>query len=46
MKRYMITYHLRPDAEDITITITAKNYEDACVFAKAYRKDGFSICEC
>lgn len=42
MKRFKITYHLWP-GEDITVEITAKNYEDACVFAKNYRKDGFSI---
>ena len=43
MKCFRITYHLRPDAEDITVEIVAKSYEDACIFAKAYRKDGFSI---
>lgn len=43
MKKYRITYHMRPDAEDITIEIMAKSYEDACIFAKEYRKDGFSV---
>lgn len=43
MGRYRITYHMMPDADDIVIEIVAKNYEDACKFAKAYRKDGFSV---
>lgn len=45
MKRYIITYMLRPEAENITITVLAKSYEDACIFAKAYRKNAFKIDE-
>lgn len=42
MKHYRITYHRWPE-EDIVIEITAKSYEDACIYAKEFRKDGFSI---
>lgn len=44
MKRFKIIYRLRPDAEDVVIIILAKTYEDACIFAKSYRREGFS-CE-
>lgn len=42
MKDYTITYYLYP-AENLTIRIAAKSYEDAVVFAKMYRKDSFSV---
>lgn len=45
MKRYKITYHLLPDAEDITIDYLAKSEEDAVIYAKEYRKDAFSVRE-
>ena len=44
MKQYKITYFLEPDAENVVINIFAKTYEDACIFAKEYRREGFS-CE-
>ena len=43
MKTYRIVYHLMPDASNIEITISAESYEEACVYAKQYRKNGFSI---
>lgn len=45
MKRYRIVYYLMPDSENIEIVITANNYEDACIFAKSYRREGFSVKE-
>ena len=45
MKKYEITYHLQPDAENITIDILANTEEEAIEFAKEYRKEGFSIKE-
>lgn len=44
MKKFRITYILRPEAENITMVIIADSYEDACIFAKGYRKGAFS-CE-
>ena len=43
MKHYKITYYLMPECENIEIVIGAKSYEDACVFAKMYRKNSFSV---
>jgi hypothetical protein len=43
MKRYRIIYYLMPEEPNIEIVILAENYEAACVFAKEYRKNGFSI---
>jgi len=45
MKYFEITYHLRPEAENIVFTIAAKTFEDACVFAKQYRPESFSVME-
>lgn len=45
MRRFEITYHLMPNAENITMVILAKSYEDACVFAKDYRQESFSCRE-
>lgn len=45
MKTYKIIYHLKPDSEDVEIIIKAKNYDDACIFAKQFRKDSFSVAE-
>ena len=42
MEKYKITYHMFPE-KDIEIVIEAKNYDDACIFAKRYRKGAFSI---
>ena len=44
MKTYKITYYLKPEADNINITISAKSYEYACILAKSYRAEGFS-CE-
>lgn len=43
MKKYEITYHLQPDAENITFTFLAKTEEEAIEFAKQYRKEAFRI---
>ena len=43
MKKYEITYHLQPDAENITFTFLAHTEEEAIEFAKQYRKEAFSI---
>lgn len=45
MKRFKIVYHLMPDSENIEVTIFAKNYDDACVWAKEYRHESFSCDE-
>lgn len=45
MKKYKITYYLRPEAENIIVYIMAKSYEDACVYAKGYRRESFSVDE-
>lgn len=42
-KRFKITYHLMPDSENIELVIVANDYEEACVFAKDYRKESFSV---
>lgn len=42
MTKFKITYFLYP-AENIEIIISAKDEDDAIVFAKSYRKDSFSI---
>lgn len=42
MEKYRITYHMFPE-NNIEIVILAKNYDDACIFAKRYRKEAFSI---
>ena len=43
MKKYRITYFIQPDGENIVIEIWAKSYEDACIYAKDYRKEGFTV---
>lgn len=43
MKRYRIVYFLKPDYDNIEIIICAKSYEEACIFAKTYRPNSFSI---
>lgn len=45
MKSYKIIYRLMPDSENIEITILAKSYEDACVWAKEYRRETFTCDE-
>lgn len=45
LKRYEITYYLRPEYENITTVILAKNYEDAYTFAHDQRIAGFSVKE-
>lgn len=45
LKKYKIVYYLYPDAENVETTVMAKSYEDACIFAKDYRKEGFSCDE-
>ena len=45
MKRYMVTYYLMPDANNVEITVFAKSYEDACVYAKGYRRESFGVKE-
>ena len=45
MKKFKITYHIFPDGEDIVVDVEAKTKEDACVMAKSFRKDSFSIKE-
>lgn len=42
MRQYKITFYLMPDAEDVVIVVPAKSYEEACVFAKGYRRESFS----
>jgi len=44
MKTYRIEYVLYPEAENIEIIVFAKNYEEACAYAKEYRKESFT-CE-
>ena len=45
MKTYKIIFHLMPDSENIEVDIYAKSYEDACVWAKDYRRESFSVYE-
>ena len=47
-KRYKITYFTAdlPEEENVVIEILAKDYEEACVFAKGYKRYGFAIEEC
>lgn len=45
MKTYKIIYYMRPDSEDVEIVIKANSYEDACIFAKQFRSDSFSVVE-
>lgn len=42
MELYRITYFMYP-YENIVVTIWAKDFDDACVYAKTYRNDSFSI---
>ena len=44
MKCFKITYFISI-RDTITITVTAKTYEDACIFAKSYREESFSCIE-
>lgn len=44
MKQYKIVYYMMPESANIEIRILANSYEDACVWAKEYRKNSFS-CE-
>ena len=43
MKKYRITYNMERLRDNIVVVIGAKSEEDAIIFAKMYRKDGFSI---
>ena len=43
MAQFEITYFLMPDSENVTITVSAKTEEEAVIFAKQYRREGFSI---
>ena len=45
MKKFKITYHIFPDGEDIVVNVEAKTKGDACVMAKSFRKEPFSIKE-
>lgn len=45
MKKYKITFYLRPEADNITIYVMAKSYEDACIMAKGFRRESFSCDE-
>lgn len=42
MRIYKIIYYMYPD-NDITITIAARNMEEAAAYAKEYRHGSFSI---
>ena len=42
--KYKIIYHMHP-ADDVIITIEAKDEAEAVAYAKQYRKDAFSIVE-
>jgi hypothetical protein len=41
-KQYRITYFLKPEFDNITVTIAARSYEEACVMAKEM-KQGYSF---
>lgn len=43
MEQFEITYHLMPDSANVKIVVSAKTEEEAILFAKQYRRDGFSI---
>ncbi len=43
MKKYKVVYMMWPESKNIEIIIFAKSYEDACVYAKNYRKESFTI---
>lgn len=43
MKKYTITYHLQPDAENIKFDIMARDHDEAVAFAKDYRKETFTV---
>lgn len=43
MNKYTITYHLQPEADNITFDIFARNYDEAVAFAKDYRKESFTV---
>lgn len=45
MKKYKITFYLMPEAENVVIIISARSYEEACIFAKGYRRESFSCVE-
>jgi hypothetical protein len=45
LKTYKIIYYIRPDSEDVEVVIKANSYEDACIFAKQFRSDSFSVIE-
>ena len=45
MKKFKITYYICPDGEDNVVYVEAKTKEDACVMAKSFRKEPFSIKE-
>ena len=45
MKKFEITYYLMPDAPNIIMVVPAKTYEDACIFAKGYRREVFGCKE-
>lgn len=45
MKKYRITYYLKPEADNITIEISAKDYEEACIYAKDYRRGESFSCD-
>lgn len=44
LKDYLIIYHMGSDP-DIEVNVKMRNDEEAIVYAKQYRKDGFSIFE-
>lgn len=45
MKRWKITYFLRPEAENVVTEVSAETYEDACIWAKGFRREGFRVDE-
>lgn len=34
--QFRVTYFLRPDNDNIVVTVAARSYEEACVLAKAF----------
>ena len=45
MKKWRIEYKLEPDDRNVVITVSAATYEDACIYAKEFRREGFSVDE-
>ena len=43
MNKYIITYRMFPDAENIVICAMFKSMEEAIIYAKNYKQCAFSI---